>query len=563
MNAWTPISSLASNRHDVSTKSPVKSGAAQEGAPEAAHDDLARLAARGPRTRHDASTSQPPPGVEARDAPRGTGGRAIGWRERHTHMGDGAMRSSARHFGSALLFGLVVPGVRAQVIPTYAGDHVAARHANAIAQGRQVAQAIVSVAGVPGLSVSVGVNGEVVWSEGFGYADLEQLVPVTPETRMRIGSVSKPVTSAAVGLLVQRGQLDLDAPVQRYVPGFPEKRWPITTRQLGGHIAGIRHYDGDENLSSRRYATVLDGLHIFQDDTLLFEPGTRYSYSSYGWNLISAVVEGASGRGFLPFMEEEVFVPLGLRSILAEHMDSLILHRSGYYERTRDGGILNAPYVDNSYKWAGGGFVSNTADLVRFGMGLMRGGLLAPPTLETLWTSQRLRNGQATGYGIGWSVGRDYDGRRVIDHGGSSIGGRAFLLLFPDDGVVVAMLANSSAPMTFEAAWTIAEPFLTAGVGAGSGEQPDLDGTYACTLPPRGNAPTAATLELAGRPAGYSGRLVSGADASPIVSASNAGNELRVIVLEGGFWVASLRLRVDGRRATGRWNSREMQCVLR
>src|SRR5690606_34055138 len=212
----------------------------------------------------------------------------------------------------------------------------ASRWADAIAQGRATVAAVMAEHGIPGLSVAVLVDGAVVWSEGFGYANIEHRVPVTPLTRLRIGSVSKPVTAAALGKLVEQGRLDLDAPVQRYVPSFPEKRWPITTRQLAGHLAGIRHYRGDEFLSRDRYETVLDGLAIFQDDSLLFEPGTRYSYSSYGWNLISAVIEGAAGEPFLAYMQREVFDPLGLRSIVAEHTDSIIAHRASFYERDRE-----------------------------------------------------------------------------------------------------------------------------------------------------------------------------------------------------------------------------------
>src|SRR3989454_8653088 len=152
---------------------------------------------------------------------------------------------------------------------------------------------------IPGLQVAVAVGGKLVWSEAFGYADLAREVPVTAETQFRIGSVSKPLTAAAVALLYEQGKLDLDAPVQRYVPSFPDKGRPITTRQLAGHLAGIRHYRGDEFLLNRHFNTVLEGLTIFQGDALLFPPGTKFSYSTYGWNLISAVVEGAAGPGFL------------------------------------------------------------------------------------------------------------------------------------------------------------------------------------------------------------------------------------------------------------------------
>ena len=339
------------------------------------------------------------------------------------------------------------------------------RWEDAIATGRVAISRLMADEGIPGLSVAVLVDGQVVWSEGFGWADLEQRVPATPLTRFRIGSVSKPVTAAAVGLLVQEGKLDLDAPVQRYVPGYPQQRWPITTRQVAGHIAGIRHYDRpDEMLSSRRYANVGDALAIFANDTLRFEPGTSYSYSSYGWNLVSAVVEGAAEEPFLAFMRRRVFEPLGLRSIVAEHQDSVLAWRARFYERLPDGRVNNAPYVDQSNKWAGGGFVSNTEDLVRFGWAHVQGDLLEPGTVTTLVTPQRLRSGESTGYGIGWRSGSDSTtGRRWFSHTGSSVGGRAVLLVVPEERVVVAALANlSQAPMSEALARRLAEPFVAA-----------------------------------------------------------------------------------------------------
>jgi CubicO group peptidase (beta-lactamase class C family) len=160
-----------------------------------------------------------------------------------------------------------------------------------------VMQAFFDASDTPGLAVAVGMDGEVVWSAGFGYADLEQGVAVDPAaTLFRIGSVIKPMTAHAVAQLVHAGKLDLDAPVQDYVPGFPHKRAPVTTRHLLAHLSGIRHYGGDEFLGRDKYETVNAGLAIFKDDPLLHEPGERYLYSSYGYNLAGAVVEGAAGQ---------------------------------------------------------------------------------------------------------------------------------------------------------------------------------------------------------------------------------------------------------------------------
>jgi len=170
------------------------------------------------------------------------------------------------------------------------------RYADLIAEGRDLVRVFMSENTPPGISIAVDVRGETIWAEGFGFADLEALKPVTPRSQFRIGSISKPLTAAAVALLYAEGKLDVDAPVQQYVPGFPRKRFEITTRLLGGHLAGIRHYRGDEFLMNRHYDSVRESLTIFADDSLLFMPGERFSYSSYGWNLISSVVEGSVGR---------------------------------------------------------------------------------------------------------------------------------------------------------------------------------------------------------------------------------------------------------------------------
>lgn len=316
-----------------------------------------------------------------------------------------------------------------------------------VARARAVLQDSIRASGVPGASIAVMVDGRVIWSEGFGWADLEQRVPVTPLTRFRIGSVSKSLTAAAIGLLWQEGRLDLDAPVQRYVPSFPRKRWPITTRQVAGHQAGIRHYRGTEFLSTRHYDSVTEGLSIFSGDSLLFEPGTQYSYSSYGFNLVSAVVEGASGQSFLDYMQEHVFIPLGMRSTVPEFPDSLIPWRARFYTEADSGqGLLNVPLVDNSYKWAGGGFLSTAEDLVRYGSAYLQPGFLQPRTRTLLFTAQHTRDGADTHYSLGWFISHDSTGRLAVSHGGGSVGGTAYLVMYPGQGLVVALLANGDMP---------------------------------------------------------------------------------------------------------------------
>ena len=372
------------------------------------------------------------------------------------------MTSRRRLVASIAMASCVITGVGAQN-SRYPLPGESATFAEAIARGRALVRGIMTARQIPGFSVAVAVDGRIAWSEGFGVADAEHNVTVTPMTRFRLGSVSKVLTAAAVARLVEDGRLDLDAPVQRYVPAFPKKRWPITTRQLTSHTAGVRHYDDDFQgvlKSAPHFDSVTKGLTIFQDDPLLFEPGTSYSYSSYGWNLVSAVVEGASHTEFLSFMQREIFEPLNLRNTAADHVDAIIPHRTRFYRRQESGTLLHAPYQDNSYKWAGGGFLSNAEDVVRFGSAHLQPGFFTQKTLDLLFAPQPLKFGKSTNVGIGWRIGTDAKGRRILHHGGSIDGGRAMVMLFPESKVVVAMLANLLADFGEREAQQLGDPFI-------------------------------------------------------------------------------------------------------
>ena len=315
-------------------------------------------------------------------------------------------------------------------------------YAEVVDEVRALVRADIAERGYPGIAIAVSVDGATVWSEGFGYADLEHRVPMSRSVKFRVGSISKSMTAAAVASLVEGGRLDLDAPVQRYVPSFPEKAHPVTTRQLGGHLGGIRHYRGNENFIRDPYATVLDGLSIFADDPLLHEPGTAFSYTSHGFNLISAVVEGAAEKPFLDYMRDAVFRPLGMRDTVADFVTPIIPGRTRYYVRDGEGRVVNAPFVNNSYKWAGGGFLSTTEDVLRFANAHLDDGFLTKSSRELLFTEQRNRDGDGVGYGFGWFIRTRDDGRRLLSHSGGSVGGTSLMVMEPETRVVVVGLIN-------------------------------------------------------------------------------------------------------------------------
>jgi len=316
---------------------------------------------------------------------------------------------------------------------------------------------------IPGITVAVGVHTHLAWVQSFGTADLENSVPATPETVYRIGSISKPITGVAVMQLAERGKLDLDAPIQQYVPSFPAKPWPITARQLLAHLSGIRHYRTEqETESTQHYANLLDPLKAFASEPLQFEPGTGYSYSTYGYDLLGAAVEAASGTQFLEYLRADVFGPAGMEHTGADDVFRIVPHRAHGYRRTLDGRIENCALVDTSNKIPGGGLLSTGGDLIQFAGALERGELVKPATRDRMFAPQITRDGRPVPYGLGWAL-VDLDGRRWILHPGMQQGASSCLLVSPAGGFSVAVLANLEAvdlePLTVR----IAEILLDSG----------------------------------------------------------------------------------------------------
>lgn len=299
---------------------------------------------------------------------------------------------------------------------------------------------------IPGLAVCIATRERVMWAQGFGLADLEQNVPVTLQSKFRVGSISKTLTSLAVGKLLEQKKLRLTDTIGALVPGFPRKRHPITIHQLASHTAGIRDYDfaAGEFLSTKQYGSVSDALAIFKDDSLLFKPGTQYKYTTYGYVLLSAAIEGASSMDFLTFMNDSVLAPLGARNTTPDVNAAIIPGRVRFYA-VDDGTVVNATHVDNSNKWAGGGYLSTPLDLALMSQNVLQYRFLREEALRQLWEPFVLENGERTSYGVGWKSGRDSRGREYVFHSGSSIGGRAFLVLYPDEGWIATMACNVTA----------------------------------------------------------------------------------------------------------------------
>jgi len=294
---------------------------------------------------------------------------------------------------------------------------------------------------IPGMSVAIGYRGKLIWTRGFGKADLENDVPASKDTIYRLASISKPITAVAVMQLAEKGKVGLEAPVQDYLPKFPKKKWPLTCRHLLSHVGGVRHYRGREMRSAKHYVRVEDALAIFQDDPLLFEPGTRYSYTTYGYNVLGAVVARASGQGFVNYLREHVFEPAGMKNAQADDSRRIIKHRAQGYRKTRAGSLRNSALVDTSNKIPGGGLCSTAADLVHFAHALMAGKLLKKETVQQMWTPVTTKDGKRLRYGMGFSL-LSRRGPRRIGHGGAQPRVRTLLVIRPDEGVVVAVMSN-------------------------------------------------------------------------------------------------------------------------
>jgi len=379
--------------------------------------------------------------------------------------------------GAALYFVATMSVHRdAAAIPSTSAGAPPQRYGDAVDRVRREARTLLMEENLPGLSAAVAVDGAIVWAEAFGWADVERHLAATPLTRFRIGTASIPLTSAAAGMLHERGRLDLDAPIQQYLPAFPATQWPFTVRQVMGHVAGIYHGRGGsaERMPGRHCTSLDQAVQIISGDPLSFQPGTRYRYSTYDWILVSAVVEKAAGEPYLTVMQRHVLSPLGMARTIPDS-EGVEGRASFYFPRMalRTAlGLQDAPHADYSCFGGSGAFLSTPTDLVRFGSAMLTPGFLTAETLAMLQTPLRLESGATTGYGLGWSVenvqlgGADV---RMIGHRGTSSGGTTSFMTFPDLGLVVAATSNVSyanglAPFALK----IAEAFGTAATAVSS-----------------------------------------------------------------------------------------------
>lgn len=297
---------------------------------------------------------------------------------------------------------------------------------------------------LPSLSVSVSKNGKIIFQDAYGFADVENSVLASSKSVYRIGSISKTLTASVIMSLYDKGLLDLDDPIEKYCTSFPKKEAPITIKQLLSHQGGIRHYSNehfkDEYYSTTRYASSADAISVFKSDSLVALPGTKYFYSSYGYVLLGCAIEGITKSTYEEALNQYIFTPAGMTQSTLDYSEKIIPFRVQPYERKKDGSPRNATPTDLSNKFPGGGILSTSTDLVKFGNALLEGKILQNAALEQMWTKQLTNDGKSTGYCLGWV---QYDDKNEVFHGGASAGGTAYLYILKDEKIVIAFMTNT------------------------------------------------------------------------------------------------------------------------
>lgn len=304
----------------------------------------------------------------------------------------------------------------------------------------------------PAVSAAVWRNGDMVWSEAFGMADLEAKTPAASDDRFRLASVSKVLTGAALMRLVEQGAVELDVPISLYRPDLPSHHRDTTLRQLASHQGGIRHYiprDYDTAapggaIDGRAYANTADKLAIFIHDPLISAPGEAVHYSSFGFVLLGAVLEAATGKAFPKILAEEVTRPLALSSIAPEVRGAAVAGRVCDYQPVYPAltDIVRCPPINPAYKWPAGGLLGAAPDVVRFCGALTRPGYLSAESRAALFMVNPARTPGGGEFGVAWDMDHDPQGRRRAWHAGSMVGGRSIVMMLPDEALAVTVLTN-------------------------------------------------------------------------------------------------------------------------
>jgi CubicO group peptidase (beta-lactamase class C family) len=367
------------------------------------------------------------------------------------------------------IFAAAACATAAPAPPSPEAPRPGAAHARAIARSRELLDQALQL--YPGTAVAVAIGDRIVWSTAFGYADVDRLKPVTPATQFRIYEAAMPLTATVLARLAQDGRIDLDAPVHRYLPDLPDAPMAVTLRDLATQLGGVRDFAEEEEIPTP-CSGARDAARTIRGRVFVRPAGLGVNVSRYGYLLLSAALESASGKRFSDLLAETVGGPAGMTSTMMDDPRRFLPGRTQFYERGFLGLLKAARTVDTSCLSGAGGLVSTTEDLVRFGSALLRGELLRADMLDAMFTPRRTRGGQSTDYGLGWHVESDARGRPFGWHGGRGVGGRAAIVVVPHARLVTVMLSNIEGERLDEHARRIAAYFLES--AETSGGAPDL-----------------------------------------------------------------------------------------
>jgi D-alanyl-D-alanine carboxypeptidase len=286
-------------------------------------------------------------------------------------------------------------------------------------------------------AVLVAHEGRPILRQGFGLANREWGIPNTPETKFRIGSITKPFTSVAILQLAERGLVAVDDPVARHYPNAPRAWESVTLRHLLSMRSGIPSLSdtpGFWTVWSKTHRTPEEAIGLIRNTPLRFEPGTRYEYSNSNHTILGRVIEAVTGLGYADYLRSAIFSPLGMDDTGLDHNETILPKRASGYER--EGGTWrNAAFFAMTIPFAAGALYSTVDDLLKWDAALDQGKVLGPPSLQEMFADQ------GGGYGLGWYVG-SRSGTRVQVHSGGIAGFNAILCRYPDARLTIIMLAN-------------------------------------------------------------------------------------------------------------------------
>jgi len=300
---------------------------------------------------------------------------------------------------------------------------------------------------VVGLAIGIIQDGEVLYTKGYGYADIRKKRKVLRSTLFRWASTAKPMTAVAALQLVESEKLNLDKDIRLLVPEFPDKGVVVTMRQLLGHLAGMPHYqDGiiKSNVDYKQrhpFEDVVVALDTFKETPLVSTPGTTYHYSTHGFILASAVIQRAGEEQFARQVQNRIAKPLKMRSLQPDYQWKSNSKRAVGYKKV-NGEIVESTDTDVSWKLGAGGWISNVEDFAKFAAGLLGDELVAQETKDLMWTSQVDADGKNTGYGLGFGISKQHADVKV-SHNGAQEKTRTRMVLYPEKKHGVVIMTNS------------------------------------------------------------------------------------------------------------------------